>query len=91
MNARTVSAILLGLLLVIQGQLWLGRGSVPDVGMLRTKLESQKEKNSASKLANDRLMAEVRDLKEGQEMVEEKARLELGMVKSNEIFVQYSR
>jgi cell division protein FtsB len=91
MNARTVSALLLALLLVIQGQLWLGRGSVPDVGQLRTKLESQKEKNSAAKLANDRLLAEVRDLKEGQEMVEEKARLELGMVKPNEIFVQYSR
>ena len=42
-------------------------------------------------LANGQLAAEVRDLKEGLEMVEEKARMELGMVKTNEIFVQISR
>ena len=37
------------------------------------------------------LSAEVRDLKEGLEMVEEKARLELGMVKPNEIYVQFAK
>ena len=46
-------------------------------------------RNAAAKLANDRLAAEVSDLKNGQEMVEEKARNELGMVKPNEILVQY--
>jgi cell division protein FtsB len=42
-------------------------------------------------LANDRLSAEIRDLKEGLEIVEEKARSELGMVKNNEIFVQIAK
>jgi cell division protein FtsB len=41
--------------------------------------------------ANDRLAAEVRDLKEGMEMVEEKARFELGMVRPNEILVQIAK
>ena len=47
-------------------------------------------RGSVGSVANDRLAAEVRDLKEGLEMVEEKARLELGMVKSNEIYVHVS-
>jgi cell division protein FtsB len=40
---------------------------------------------------NYHLVAEVRDLKEGLEMIEEKARMELGMIKTNEIYVQISR
>ena len=45
----------------------------------------------AKQEANAQLAAEVRDLKEGLDMVEEKARSELGMVKPNEIFVQVNR
>ena len=45
----------------------------------------------AAQLQNGTLAAEVRDLKEGLEMVEEKARLELGMVKPNEIYVQIGK
>ena len=55
------------------------------------QLEAQNLQNQKAHLANDRLMAEVRDLKEGLEMVEEKARQELGMVKPNEIYVQINR
>jgi cell division protein FtsB len=81
----------LALLLVLQGQLWLGRGSVPDVMRLRQVLKDQKQQNAASRLANDRLSAELHDLKDGLEMVEERARSEIGMVKPNEIFVQIAR
>jgi cell division protein FtsB len=48
-------------------------------------------KNAGAQRYNDQLTAEVRDLKEGMEMVEEKARFELGMVKPNEIFVQFTK
>jgi cell division protein FtsB len=58
---------------------------------MAAELEAQKQKNAQAQLANDQLAAEVRDLKEGLEMVEEKARLELGMVKPNEIYVQISK
>ena len=88
MSRRVVPAILLVLLAVVHAQLWLGRGSVPNVAKLQNKLQAQTEKNAAAQLANERLSSEVRDLKEGLEMVEEKARSELGMVKPNEIFVQ---
>ncbi len=90
MGSRLVPAVLLALLAVLHAQLWLGRGSIPEVGQMRIKLAEQKEKNATAQLANDRLTAEVRDLKEGLEMVEDRARTELGMVKPNEIFVHVS-
>ena len=88
MNSRVVAALLIGLLAVVQAQLWLGRGSVGDVAQMQQKLDQQKARNAIAQQANDRLAAEVRDLQEGLEMVEEKARSELGMVKPNEIYVQ---
>jgi len=91
MSRAWVTAGLLGLLVILHGQLWLGRGSVPKVAVLQVQLEEQLALNQQAQRENDRLAAEVRDLKEGLSMVEEKARWELGMVKPNEIFVQLSR
>jgi cell division protein FtsB len=88
MSKRFVPMLLIALLLVLHGQLWFGRGSVRSVNKLQSELDSQKIKNTQAALVNDRLEAEIRDLKEGLEIVEEKARSELGMVKNNEIFVQ---
>jgi cell division protein FtsB len=90
-NARYVPALLITLLVVLHAQLWFGRGSVPKVASLASELDTQKQKNAQAQLVNDRLSAEVQDLKEGLEMVEEKARLELGMVKPNEIYVQIAK
>jgi cell division protein FtsB len=87
-NSRAVAALLIGLLAVVQAQLWLGRGSVGDVAHLRQKLDEQKARNTLAQQANEQLAAEVRDLQEGLEMVEEKARAELGMVRPNEVLVQ---
>ncbi len=88
MGNRLVLAALTTLLVILHAQLWFGRGSLPAVARMTQQLEVQKLGNQNARLANDRLEAEVRDLKEGLEMVEEKARQELGMVKPNEIFVQ---
>ena len=78
----------MALLAVFQAQLWMGRGSIPSVRNMQYRLDEQLANNVKAQLANDQLAAEVRDLREGLEMVEEKARSELGMVKPNEIFVQ---
>ena len=91
MGRRHVPAVLLVLLLALQAQLWFGRGSIPNVAQLTQELEQQKQSNAQAVLANERLDAEIRDLREGLETVEEKARMELGMVKPNEIFVQLSK
>jgi len=88
---RAVAALLLGLLGMVQAQLWFGRGSVGEVAQMQRKLDEQKARNVVAAQANERLSAEVRDLQEGLETVEEKARLELGMVRPNEIYVQVTK
>ena len=91
MGNRFVPALLVALLLLLHAQLWFGRGSLANVSALQQQLEAQKAANLQAQQANERLASEVRDLREGLEMVEEKARMELGMVKPNEIFVQIAK
>lgn len=86
-----VPAALLTLLLVLQAQLWLGRGSVPEVNAMRQQLATLQTDNAEAQRRNNQIASEVRDLEEGLDMVEELARMELGMVKPNEIFVQIAQ
>jgi len=79
------------LLLLLQGQLWFGRGSLSYVAELEQKVQQKKAANDETRHTNEQLSAEVSDLKEGLNMVEERARHELGMVKPNEIFVQITK
>jgi cell division protein FtsB len=85
---KAVALVLAGLLALVQVDLWFGRGGIPRALQMRAQLEQQHAVNGAGRARNAQLAAEVRDLKEGLEMVEEKARLELGMVKPDEILVQ---
>ena len=91
MGNRVVPAALIVLLVILHGQLWFGRGSVPNVALLVRQLDEQRAKNVVAGRNNERLTAEISDLREGLEIVEEKARSELGMVKANEIFVQIAK
>jgi cell division protein FtsB len=90
MGSRIVPVILLALLAALHAQLWLGRGSVPRVNEMQRQIEVQKAANDQARLVNERLTSEVQDLKEGLDMVEEKARSELGMVRPNEVYVQFT-
>ena len=91
MGNRLVPIVLAVLLLLLQGQLWFGRGSLSHVAELETKVQQKKASNDESRRINEQLKAEVNDLKEGLNMVEERARHELGMVKPNEIYVQITK
>lgn len=88
---KVISIILAAFLLAIQAQLWLGKGSLPRGVELRGVLAKTQADNELAKQRNAQLEAELRDLREGLEMVEEKARFELGMIKPDEIFVQVRR
>jgi len=83
-----VPAVLVVLLGLFQAQLWIGRGSIPNVREMQQRLQEQLANNKRRQAGNDQLATEIKDLQEGLEMVEEKARSELGMVKPNEMFVQ---
>ena len=85
---RWTPILLATLLVVVQGDLWFGKGNLPYVMSLRKQLVAQRAANVQARERNVRVAAEVVDLREGLEMVEEKARAELGMVKPDEILVQ---
>ena len=85
---RPLAAILATLVLALQYPLWIGKGSWTRVWELDRQLEAQRAENARSKARNDALEADVRDLKEGSEAVEERARIELGMIKRDETFYQ---
>jgi cell division protein FtsB len=81
--------LLLGTLLVIlQYTLWVGDGSFAEVWRLHQEVESQREENESLSERNRALSAEVEDLKQGLEAIEERARVELGMIQEGEVFYQ---
>lgn len=88
---RVVTLVLVLLLILVQAELWLGRGGMPRVMELQSRLDRQRAENELARQRNGQLLAEVNDLRDGLEMVEEKARAELGMVKPDEILVQVAQ
>ena len=94
MNLRRLpwsTLALMALFVFVQAQLWVGSSGKPYTMKLQLELDKQTALNDQSQARNDQLVAEVRDLREGLEMVEERARWELGMVKPDEILVQVAR
>ena len=85
---RVLAAVLAFLIVILQYPLWLGRGGWLRVWDLDRQVSAQKEQNDKLKRRNAALDAEVQDLKQGFEAVEERARSELGMVRQDEIFFQ---
>lgn len=85
---KALAAVLAGLILVLQYPLWFGKGGWLRVRDLDRQLAAQAVTNDALKARNDALEAEVRDLKQGLEAVEERARSELGMIRADEVFYQ---
>ncbi|MEO8386202.1 MAG: cell division protein FtsB [Betaproteobacteria bacterium] len=85
---KTLTYVLFALIAAIQYPLWMGKGSWLRVWEFSTKVDQQKEKNVQLAARNAGLDAEVRDLKQGTEAIEERARVELGMIKPGEVFYQ---
>ena len=79
---------LLVLVALLQYRLWFGDGGIYELHELQTRIEELKEKGDKLHERNAALEADVKDLKEGTDAVEERARQELGMVKEGETFVQ---
>lgn len=85
---RLITLSLAALLLLIQYPLWLGKGGWLRVWDLDHQVTAAQKKNEELKARNAKLNSEVRDLRDGTEAVEERARYELGMIKEGELFVQ---
>lgn len=85
---KFVIAILVAVILLLQYPLWFGNGGVVNLWRLEREIATQRGENSRLRERNAALEAEVVDLKTGLEAIEERARLELGMVKKDEAFYQ---
>jgi len=81
-------AILLLLLVALQFKMWFGEGGYRDVQRLAQRVDEQAEENEALAQRNRELQAEVEDLRQGLEAIEERARSELGLIKEDEEFYQ---
>ena len=83
---KLLCSILVLVILCLQYRLWIGSGSYSEVWMLQEKVEQQIAKNKILENRNNRLNEEVLDLKSGYDVIEERVRFDLGMVKEDESF-----
>ena len=85
---KLLTVIMVFLLILLQYRLWTGNGSLVEVNLLKDEIEKIKNENENLKERNLSLTAEVFDLKQGHEAIEEIARSEMGMIKDGETFYQ---
>lgn len=85
---RALVVALAVLLLLLQYSMWFGRGGVRDVASLKDQIAAQEAENAKLDARNNALLAEVMDLKQGMDAIEEIARSEMGMVRQGEVFFQ---
>ncbi len=85
---RLLVGIFIVLLLMLQFRLWFGDGGVQELLRLKAEVATQQQENDQLRERNEALDAEVRDLKQGEAAVEERARRELGMIRRDETFFQ---
>jgi len=85
---KTLAGILTALIVLVQFPLWLGKGGWLRVWEVSQQVEAQGSRNAQFERRNVALDAEVRDLKQGVDALEERARYELGMIKADEVFFQ---
>ena len=85
---KILAGILGALIVAIQFPLWLGKGGWLRVWELDQQVAAQRAQNAKLEARNAGIAADVRDLKQGLEAIEERARYELGLVRKDEVFVQ---
>ena len=85
---KLTTAIFLLLLVLLQYRLWVGNGSLTEVYQLQDQISQIEQENANLKERNLSLAAEVLDLKQGHDAIEERARSEMGMIKFDETFYQ---
>ena len=85
---RWLTPLLIALIVLLQYPLWFGEGGWFRLWSQDGEVARQQELNGKLRERNETLSAEVRDLKEARDAIEERARSELGMIRSDEVFVR---
>lgn len=86
---KLLFALLLALLIVLQYKLWFADGGISQGRQLREKVEAQQEVDRLLEEQNQQLLAEIDDLKNGDDALEEQARSDLGLIKEGEVYYQF--
>ena len=86
---RIVIILLVGVLAALQYRLWFGKNSLPDYWRLQQEVQHQRKANDNLARRNEVLYADIKDLREGEDALEERARNELGMIKKEEVFFPF--
>ncbi|MEX0423878.1 cell division protein FtsB [Providencia rettgeri] len=81
-----LTLLLIAILAWLQYSLWLGKNGIHDYVQVKDDVAAQEIVNSRLKMRNEQLFAEINDLNDGQDAIEERARAELGMIKPGESF-----
>ncbi|MCO6524437.1 MAG: cell division protein FtsB [Candidatus Schmidhempelia sp.] len=81
-----LTTILLLILVYLQYSLWFGKNNVNDYRQMSQLIKEMQVQNAKLKQRNDRMYAEITDLYDGLEAIEERARTSLGMIRPNEHF-----
>ncbi len=85
---KIITILFIILLVLLQYRLWVGNGSLTEVHHLQEQISQMEQENNSLKERNLSLAAEVYDLKQGKDAIEERARSEMGMIKYDETFYQ---
>ncbi|GJM05624.1 MAG: hypothetical protein DHS20C09_16200 [marine bacterium B5-7] len=85
---KLTTAFFVILLILLQYRLWFGNGNLTEVHHLQEQISNVEQENESLKERNLSLAAEVHDLKQGHDAIEERARSEMGMIKYDETFYQ---
>jgi cell division protein FtsB len=85
---KWLASALIVVVVLLQYRIWLSEGGVRELNRLETAVATQRTENDQLGERNRQLAAEVRDLKNGMQALEERARSDLGMIAGNETFYQ---
>lgn len=86
---RPIFIFLILALVALQHKLWLGDGNLIQWVQLEQRLEEHQNENNKLAARNKALEADIKELKSGEQALEEQARFELGMIREDEIFYQF--
>ncbi|PXF63101.1 cell division protein FtsB [Kangiella spongicola] len=85
---KWVALVLVVILGSLQYRIWFGESSFREISEQREKADNIRKENKELEIRNQKIIAEIKDLRDGKDAIEERARYQLGMIKEDEVFVR---
>ena len=85
---KWVALILVVIFTTLQYRIWFGESSFREIKQQREKVDNIRKENKELELRNQKIVAEITDLRDGKDALEERARYQLGMIKEGEVFIR---